>query len=382
MTDSKSIRWGIIGAVIQSTTNQSNRSSPATGMISSWFVSDLMIPRPDAPVKHIIQSIGGRDKSRCEDFARNFCPDQSPTLYDTYEAVYNDPNVDVVYIGTPHAFHKQNMLDAFEAGKNIFCEKPFTINAVEAEEVFEAARAKGVFVGEAMWLRFRPLVHQLRKRVFEEKVIGDVYRTFADFAIEVDIANLPATSRYRDLSLGAGTLLDIGIYSLTWAILTLDPSSPTASEKPLALGIQSHQESIEVNTSILLQYPSSGRQGIVTSTTMSNGDPNVFCRIWGTNGTIEIEGPAASMPQAFTVYSKLQGDPNSGPLPKPEGKRYEFSTIGKGFTYEADDCALSIIAGKKESNIMPWNETIRVLEIMDSIRKQGQTFYPGHDEVL
>jgi len=93
--------------------------------------------------------------SRCEDFANKYCPGESPKLYDSYESVYNDPDVDVVYIGTPHAFHKQNMLDAIAAGKNVLCEKAFTINAAEAKEVLEAAKAKNVYVHEAMWLRVK-----------------------------------------------------------------------------------------------------------------------------------------------------------------------------------------------------------------------------------
>lgn len=118
-------------------------------MISSWFVEDLVLDRPDAPVRHIVQSVGGRDMQKCEEFAKKYCPNSTPKLYDSYEQVYNDPNVDVVYIGTPHAFHKQNMLDAIAAGKNILCEKAFTINAQEAKEVFEAAKAKNVYVHEA-----------------------------------------------------------------------------------------------------------------------------------------------------------------------------------------------------------------------------------------
>ncbi|KAK5075077.1 hypothetical protein LTR64_001282 [Lithohypha guttulata] len=366
MSEKPSIRWGII----------------AVGLISSWFVEDLLIERPDAPIKHIIQSIGGRDLKRCDEFAQKYCPNASPKLYDSYEAVYSDPDVDVVYIGTPHAFHKQNMLDAIAAGKNILCEKAFTINAKEAREVFDAAKAKGVYVMEAMWLRFRPLIHRLRKLLFEEKVIGDVYRTFADFAIEIDIESLPQSSRYKDLSLGAGTLLDTGIYSLTWALLTLDPGSPGHSEKPIALGIQSHEDGIEVTTSILLQYPSTGRQGIVTSSSKSNGHPNVFCTIWGTNGLIEVEGPTTSLPLSFTVYPKMEGDPNSGSLQRGEGTKHDFAQIGRGFIYEADSTALDVLAGRKENAIMPWSETLHVLDIMDSIRKQGDTCYPGHDESL
>lgn len=233
-----------------------------------------------------------------------------------------------------------------------------------------------------MWLRHRPLVHKLRKLIHEDKVIGEPFRTFADFAINVDIESLPPTSRYKDLSLGAGTLLDVGIYSLTWAILTLDAGSPASSEKPLALGVQSHQDGIETSTSILLQYPSTGRQGIVTSTTRSNGHPNIICTIWGSNGIIEVEGPAASFPLSFTVYPKVEGDANERPLSRGEGQKYHFPSTGRGFVYEADNTALDVLAGRKESAIMPWSETIHVLEIMDSIRKQGDTFYPGHDETL
>lgn len=340
-----------------------------------------MIEREDAPVKHIIQSIGGRDLKRCEEFAHKYCPKSEPKLYDSYEGVYNDPDIDIVYIGTPHTFHKQNMLDAIAAGKNILCEKAFTITAKEALEVFEAAKAKGVFIMEAMWLRFRPLVHQLRKLLFEDKIIGDVYRTFADFALEVDIKSLPPTNRYKDRKLGAGTLLDTGIYSLTWAILTLDSGSPGSSEKPLALGVQSQEDGIEVNTSILLQYQSTGRQGIVTSTTKSNGTrPDILCTVWGTNGFIEVEGPATSQPLSFTVYPKLAGDPNSGMLKRPEGKKYDFPQIGRGFIYEADSTALAVLSGKKENAVMPWSETIQVMELMDSVRRQNNYFYPGHDD--
>lgn len=364
MSETPRIRWGIV----------------AVGMISSWFVEDLMLERGNAPVKHIIQSIGGRDLGRCKEFAQTYCPKAAPELHDSYEGVYNDPEVDIVYIGTPHTFHKQNMLDAIAAGKNILCEKAFTITSNEAREVFDAAKAKGVYVMEAMWLRFRPLVHQLRKLLFEDKVIGDVYRTFADFALEVDIKSLPATSRYKDRKFGAGTLLDTGIYSLTWAILTLDAGSPGDSEKPLALGVQSQEDGIEVNTSILLQYQSTGRQGIVSSTTKSNGNPDVFCTVYGTDGTLEVEGPTPSLPLSFTVYPKMSGDPNFGNLKRPEGKKYDFPKVGRGFIYEADSTALAVLDGKLENAIMPWSETIQVMEIMDSIRKQNNYFYPGHDE--
>ena len=303
-----------------------------------------------------------------------------PAIYASYEECYADSNVDCVYIGTPHAMHHRDCLAAIAAGKNILCEKAFTLNARQAREVFEAAEKKGVYVAEAMKLRHRPLCLALMRMLHEEKVIGDVFRTTSDFGLLVDIPNLPASSRYKDVKLGAGTMLDIGIYSLTWAMMALDPKTPGDSEMPKILASQSFQDGVEVSTSVILKYDSTGRQGIVTSTTMANGDPELIARIDGTNGYIEVNGPVPSVPESFTVYPKLEGDPNAQ-LSKLGGKRdyYEDSKIGQGFVWEADNAAVDIANGRKESDYMPWRETVRVMEIMDGIRRQGGTRYPCDD---
>ncbi|KAE8338394.1 hypothetical protein BDV24DRAFT_176820 [Aspergillus arachidicola] len=352
MSELPSIRWGII----------------TTGLISSWFVEDLVIPQETPKVKHIVQAIGSSALEKGQKFAAKYCPQSTPTIYASYEEVYNDPNVDVVYIGTPHSFHKRDCLDAIRAGKPILCEKAFTLNAAEAREVFAAAAEKNVYVHEAMWLRHRPLVHELRRLLYEEKVIGDVFRTIVDFALDVDIPSLPPTSRYRDPALGAGSLLDLGVYSLTWAMLTLDPKSPGASELPQVLATQTHLHGVEVTTGVLLRYLSSGRQGIVSSTTMMPGDPVHIARIQGTKGYIDVEGPAASMPLSFTVYEKNAAEKG--------GKKFDFPRIGRGYIYEADNTALDVLAGRRQNELMPWSETLRVMEIMDEIRRQGGTRYP------
>ncbi|KIW27991.1 uncharacterized protein PV07_07683 [Cladophialophora immunda] len=353
-------RWGIV----------------STGLISSWFVEDLVLDRPDAKAKHIIQCIGSSSMQKGKDFAAKHCPSATPTIYASYDQVYSDPDVDCVYIGTPHSFHKGNCLDAIAAGKNVLCEKSFTINAREAREVLDAAKKKDVYVHEAMWLRHRPLVAQLRKLLFEDQVIGDVFRMSSDFSLLVHIPSLPDTSRYKDPKLGAGTLLDTGIYPLTWAFLALDPNTPANSERPNILATQSHLHGVEVTSSILVQYPSTGRQGIVSSTTMSGGMGDVVCRIQGTDGYIDVHGAAPSHPLSFTVHRRKEHSKNDF-----ESKHYDYPRIGRGFFYEADNTALDIAAGRKESEIMPWKETIRVMEIMDEIRKQGGTKYP-QDEVL
>ncbi|KAF2970986.1 hypothetical protein GQX73_g2547 [Xylaria multiplex] len=363
MTEVPTIRWAII----------------ATGTISVWFVDDLVLPRPDAPVKHVIQAIGASSKAKAEAFVAKNCPNSKPTIYDSYEAACKDPEVDIVYIGTPHSFHKQNCLDAIAHGKNVLCEKAFTMNAREAREVFAAAKEKGVYIAEAMWLRHRPLHKTLMKMLHEDKVIGDVFRMWSDFGREFDVPNLPPTSRYRNTALGAGTLLDLGLYSLTWGLTTLDPRIPRNSETPKIFAAQTFDVGVEVNSSIILHYGSSGRQGVITSTTKVHSNPDMTARIEGTKGTVEVWGVSTSDPKYFVVYPKWVCDSPESNV-RVGGKRHDFETPGRGYTYEQDATALDVLAGKKESDVMPWSETLRVMEIMDEIRRQGGTVYAVDQE--
>ncbi|GKZ26570.1 hypothetical protein AbraIFM66951_002627 [Aspergillus brasiliensis] len=360
MSELPSIRWGIL----------------TTGKIASWYVADLVLSRPDAKVRHIVQAIGTSDVNRGRSFAQQYCPEENPKIYGSYEEVYRDPDVDIVYIGTPHAFHKQNCLDAIAAGKHVLCEKPFTLNARQAREVFEAARQKGVFIAEAMWLRHRPLTLELQRILHQEKAIGEIFRATSDFGSEIDIPNLPLDKYYRQNAMGAGSLLDMGIYSLTWVMLSLDdPELAPNRAKPNILAAQTHWEDIELTTSAILQYPSTGRQGIVTSTTMANGNPDLLARIHGTAGSVEVHGSCASAPTAFTVYPPFGGESGANVTRGP-GKRYDFPVLGRGFQYQADNIALDVLNGRLESSIVPQSETVRVMEIMDEIRRQGGTRYP------
>lgn len=350
-------------------------------MISSWFVEDLILDRPEAKVNHVIQAIGSSNLQKGQEFARKYCPGQKAQIYDSYSQVYLDADVDVVYIGTPHGYHYRDCMEAIAAGKNVLCEKAFTMNAKQAREIFEAAKDKGVYVAEAMWLRHRPLFRELKRLLHEEKVIGDIVRVFCDFASGINIASLPPTSRYRDLTLGAGSLLDIGVYSLTWVTMALDDSSPGPREMPSIMAAQTHEDGIEVTTSAILRYPTTGRQGIATCTTKTLGPPGeVFAVVHGTHGYVEVEGRTPSAPVSFTVWAKPDaGNPDRCLFPREmcTGKKYEFPKIGRGFLYEAENTALDVLAGRKESDIMPQAESIRMMEIMDEIRWQGKTVYPG-----
>lgn len=357
MTSSEkpTLRWGIV----------------ATGLISSWFVADLTIDRNGAKANHIIQAIGSSSLEKAENFVAKHLPKDTPapTLYGSYEDVYADANVDIVYIGTPHGFHKKNCLDAIRHGKHVLCEKAFTLNAHETSEVLEAAKAKGVFVMEAMWTRFFPLVKSIQKLVHEDKAIGRVHRVMCDFAMDQGLELKGPDSRLKNLSLGASSLLDIGIYSLTWAIVGLEVPLGTnhreASEQPKLMATSTLSDGVDVATSIMLQY-ADGRQGIATSHSATGmKTPSSFCRIEGSKGTIIVDGFAASVPSSFMVQKR-----------GVEDQKFEFERPGKGFYWEADAVALDIAAGRTESETMPWAETIRVMELLDEARRQGGVIFP------
>ncbi|SPO07217.1 related to dimeric dihydrodiol dehydrogenase [Cephalotrichum gorgonifer] len=174
---------------------------------------DLILERPDAITNHIIQAIGSSSLQKGQDFIKKFLPGKDPSVYGSYAACYNDPDVDIVYIGTPHAFHKQNCLDAIAAGKHVLCEKAFAITAREAREILDAARVRNMFVMEAMWTRHFPLVKALQRILHEEKLRGDIKRVFCDSGMKMDISSLGQESRLKNPALGAGSLLDVGIYS-------------------------------------------------------------------------------------------------------------------------------------------------------------------------
>lgn len=360
MTFEPTLRWGIIG----------------TGQVASWFVQDLSRPRPDAKANHIIQAIGSSSQQKGEIFVKDFVPDLSPapTVYGSYAQVYTDPYVDIVYIGTPHAFHKQGCLDAIAAGKHVLCEKAFAVTANEGKEVFAAAEKKGgIFVMEALRMRFFPLVRQLLSLVHQDKVIGRVHRVFCDLGLDMDISTLGPESRLRNPALGAGTLLDICIYSLTWGLLLLDP------EKRDEMAIQASQtlfDGVDIASSVLLSFPTTGAQGILTSTSMAR-TPYEFCRIEGTEGHITVEGESASIPSAFTVHRKSPSSPegNSDTVFNQQQK-FSLKPPGWGLYWEADAVALDIAGGKVQNEAMPWAETLRVLQMMDQIRRQGGARFP------
>ncbi|KAK4954141.1 hypothetical protein LTR10_007569 [Elasticomyces elasticus] len=355
-----SVRWGIVGL----------------GGISSWFVDDLVLDRPDAPVRHVVQALGTSSTSKGETFISKHCGSQTPKIYERYDAVYNDRNVDIVYIGTPHIFHYRNALDAIAAGRHVLCEKPIAMNSEQAKKLSEAAKANGVFLMEAIWTRFFPIVKKLQSLLHEDMIIGDVSLVEADFGIHMPISNAKADTRVASKELGAGALLDIGIYTLTWASLILDssPRRNTKIQPNLVSNMIFHDDDperrIDEGDTIVLTYPDIKAQAVCTASLLRKTGEE-FCWIKGSKGSIAVGGLAASKPGYLAIRVNDE-----------EEKRMDFDVLGMGFHYEADSVAEDVLAGRLENRTCPLGATLQIMSQISEARAQSSLTYPKDIEAV
>jgi predicted dehydrogenase len=319
---SDSLRWGILG----------------TGWIASEFTQDLLANGMT------ITAVGSRTQESADAYAAKY---GIGTAHPSYEALDADPNVDAIYISTPHPFHYNNAKLVLAAGKHALVEKPFTLNAGEAREVVELAKEKKLVVLEAMWTRWLP--HMIRVReIIAAGTLGDVRTVIADHD-----QDLPDDPKHRILNpdLGGGALLDLGIYpvSLAWDIFG-KPKSVTAisSASPIT--------GVDRQTAILLGYD--GGQQAVLHTALDTLGPNTAAII-GTKGRIEIDSVWYTA-TSFTVY-----DENNAVIEK-----YSQSVISRGMQYEAVALEQIVAAGAIEGRELPPSETVEIMETLDEIRRQ------------
>jgi len=211
---------------------------------------------------------------------------------------------------------------------------------------------------------------------------------FCDFGLELHLEDKPpvclrnldslATSnishqsnRYKDPALGGGALLDIGIYPLTWASLLMGTGLGSSATHPTISASMHLVEGVDYSDSVTLSYPNSPRTAICTST-VYNRTAETFCRIEGSKGVIEISGPAASVPRKITIK---RSDAEGKQTEKDDVREFE-PEAGVGFMWEADAVALDVAAGRKENAIMPVGESLRMMRLMDEIRRIGGLKYP------
>jgi len=312
------IRWGIIG----------------TGLIASAFAADL-----ESTDSGSVVAVGSRREGSADEFADRF---GIPNRHVGYDALVADAEVDVVYVATPHPLHHEDALLALRAGKHVLVEKPFTMNAAEAEELVATARDAGLFLMEAMWARFVPHNVEVR-RLLAAGALGEVVTVIADhgqwFAEDREF-------RLFAPELGGGALLDLGIYPVSFASMVLGtPDRVVSLADPAFTGV-------DAQTSILLGHPG-GAHAVLTCTLAAKGPTQAA--IIGTEARIEIEGPFYA-PSAFTLTPR-EGEP----------QRSEPPHKGRGMLYEADEVARCIGEGLLESPVIPLDETVAIMRTMDQI---------------
>ncbi|WP_125773119.1 Gfo/Idh/MocA family protein [Antribacter gilvus] len=326
--DAPPVRWGVLGA----------------GNIASSFADGVR-----ESTRAAVVAVGSRDLAKAEAFATAHAP--GARAHGTYEELVSDPDVDVVYVATPHSHHHEHALLAIRAGKHVLVEKAFTRNTPEAQEVLAAAKEAGVFCMEAMWTRFLPHVAALRG-VIARGEIGEVVTVSADFDIKVPYD--PAHRLFAP-ELAGGALLDLGIYPLAFAHDLLGvPSAVTAVGTLAATGVDDH-------LSMVLSYDS-GAQALLHTSTRAQGPCTAV--VVGTEGRIEVDNWFFT-PTGFRVVR------NDGATWDYEGFR------GEGKQYEAAEVARRLAAGETESPRISWAATLEVMGLLDEVRRQVGVVYPG-----
>ena len=285
--------------------------------------------------------------SRSLDKAQAFCEEFGiKKAYGSYEELYNDKDVDLVYVATPHSHHKEEMIDILNNGKHILAEKAFCINEREAEEVFALAKEKNLYVAEAMWTRYMPS-RKIINDIIKEGTIGRVTSVTADLSYSI-----LHKDRIANPELGGGALMDIGVYPINFVLMALE-GDEIASMSGLAV---KSEKNIDIREIIALTF-ASGATASITADAETNSNRTGF--INGTNGYIEVKN--VNNPEEIKVYTSDR--------PPLLAKTIKITHLINGYEYEIAEAAKMIAEGKIESESMPWHETLRVLRLTDAMRR-------------
>lgn len=335
-------------------------------------------------VAHEVAAVASSSSaSRAQDFLNKVHAPSSAKAYGSYAELVNDPDIDIIYVATPHSHHFQNAMLALEAGKNVLCEKALTVNATQTKKLLETAKAKNLFFMEAVWTRYFPLSIKIREMVTSGE-IGQVIRVVADMsfpgAAEDGKLAFDNSHRMVNLDLAGGALLDVGIYSLTWVFQILYTTQPKPREAPNVLAaINKYAETgADEMTSMILQFPKHSSMGIALTGLRAgyehgkNYGPAIT--ITGTKGEIQVTGPAYRPTHYRVIKNADPSKVEEVECPIPTDK--DRDGWGQGMYWEADEAARCLRDGKQESDTMSWEESTVIMETMDEVRRQGGLRYP------
>lgn len=321
------IRWGIL----------------STGSIAHKFAAGLK----DADGA-VMQAVGSRNRDTADTFGDEF---GIPHRHGSYEALAADPEVDVIYIGTPHPFHMENTLLCLDHGKAVLCEKPFALSVRQAREMIDRARAKNLFLMEAMWTRFLPVIVRAGTMIMDG-AIGEPRMVTADFGFR---AGWDEESRLLDMEMGGGGLLDVGVYTIALAYMVLGAPERIVSMAHLGA------TGVDEQAAVILGYPE-GQIAALQCAIRTNTPHEAI--IMGTEGMIRIH-PRFWCATKMTV---TRGD---------KEETIELPYKGNGYTHQAEEVMACMRAGTTESRAMPLDETLSIMRTMDAVRAQWGLRYPN-----
>jgi predicted dehydrogenase len=327
MTDA--LRWGIL----------------ATGGIAHQFAGDL--------VKNgfTVQAVGSRSQAGADAFAAEF---GIPTAHPSYEALVADPEVDIIYVATPHPFHEAHAALALEAGKHVLVEKPLTVNAGQARLLVALAESNNLLLLEAMWTRFLPHMARIRE-IIAAGTLGDVRSLIADHT-----QSLPDDPDHRinSLALGGGALLDLGIYPVSFA------SALFGRPETILASATFKDTGADAQIATIFRYPG-GQIASLLSASDAKG-PNT-ASILGTEGRIDIDAVWYS-PTSFRVVNSANELIESYETP---------AIVGRGMHFQAVEAERLVAAGLITSELLTVAESVQIMETLDEIRAQIGLVYPG-----
>jgi predicted dehydrogenase len=320
----ETIGWGILGA----------------GSIATKFAADLK-NLPDAR----LVAVGSRSTDKAAQFAQDWGVERP---YGSYAAMIADPDVNAVYVATPHPFHKEHALLCLEGGVAVLCEKPLAVHAGQAREMAQAARERGLFLMEAMWSRFHPVLLQVQ-RWLDEGQVGQVRMLSADFGFRT---RWNPEGRLLNPALAGGALLDVGVYVVSLASMVFG-GPPAEIQAAAHIG----QTGVDEQTGMVFRYDEGGLALLACA--VRTATPQL-ARISGTEGAIEI-----------TAFWRA----TAARLIRPGQEPLE-ATGDSGYHFEAAEVMACLRAGRTESATMPLDESIAIAETMDRVRAQIGLTYP------
>jgi len=317
------------------------------GILGAGKISHSTVPAMIGLKEIECYAVASRSLEKAQEFARQYGFQKA---YGSYEEMMHDPEVELVYVATPHSHHFEHMMLCMEHGKAVLCEKAFTMNADQARKIMEYSREHGIFAAEAIWPRYMPS-RKMIDDVIASGVIGKVNTLTANLSYVIH-----QVPRIYEPALAGGALLDIGVYGINFALMHFGTDIDRVESS-----VQLMPSGVDGMETITIFYRD-GRMAVLTHSVYARSDRKGI--IHGDEGYIVVEN--INNPQSVSVYD----------VDDQLIVRYPVPEQINGYEYQFAECARALAAGKTESKSMPLADSVYMMELMDTLRKQWGVIYP------